>query len=87
MPNKAPAKVRISPKAISTELWIAPGGGMMNPVISRPQPTKIRRMAASNCIVGLCLLRFIFSRVKLLCMWRIICNFVYSVHETKLKEP
>ncbi len=88
MPNNAPAKVRISPKAIRTELWISPGGGTIKPVISRPQPMTIRKIAASNWIVGLCLLRFIFISKGL--------NIVYvekklylcsDASETKLTDP
>ena len=52
MPNSEPTKVRISPKAISTELSITPVGGTIKPAMSNPAPSTISRdiqlMASGN---------------------------------------
>ena len=45
MPNSEPTKVRISPKAISTELSITPVGGTIKPAISNPAPSAISTTA------------------------------------------
>jgi len=48
MPNKAPAKVLISPKAISTLLSIIPIGGTIKPAINRPAPSITRNTATQS---------------------------------------
>ena len=50
MPNMAPAKVMISPKATSTDECISPLGGTTNPAISRPAPIAIRATAHFNWV-------------------------------------
>lgn len=49
MPKRAPAKVRISPKATSTDESISPAGGTMKPPIIKPAPTAHIATAAASC--------------------------------------
>ena len=49
MPMSEPAKVRISPKAMSTEWWISPNGGQMNPAVSIMQPKLHNAIAMMSC--------------------------------------
>lgn len=53
MPMSDPEKVQASPKAMSTESWISPGGGMMNPAMSSPTPTKNTTTAMASWIFSL----------------------------------
>lgn len=53
MPNKAPAKVQVSPNATSTLLSITPKGLTIKPAISKPQPTTTSIIADINYIFNL----------------------------------
>ena len=56
MPMRDPEKVHASPKAMSTESWISPGGGRMKPAMSSPVPARNTRTAMASWIFN-----FIFS--------------------------
>ena len=62
MPNNAPTKVSISPKAIKTELSTTPNGGTINPAINKAQPTTISSIAESSWIVSFLLSSFIVKK-------------------------
>jgi hypothetical protein len=46
---REPLKVSISPKAISSEWWISPTGGAMNPAASNAQPKLHITVAMMSC--------------------------------------
>ena len=49
MPMSEPAKVSISPKAVSTVGSMTPGGGTKNAVVMRPTPKATSTMASRIC--------------------------------------
>ena len=51
MPMRLPAKVSISPKAMSTLWWISPSGGQMNPASNNRPPNTHRLTDNINCAV------------------------------------
>lgn len=69
MPNNAPTKVSISPKAIKTELSTTPNGGTINPAMRRAQPTTISSIAESSWIVSFLLSSFIVKKRVFWKMW------------------
>ena len=59
MPNSAPAKVQVSPKATSREVWISPCGSMYT-----PQKRSIMPPIESTAAVSSCMLNFSFTVQK-----------------------
>ena len=53
MPISEPLKVHASPKTMSTESWITPGGGRMKPAITSPTPTRNTMTAMASWIFNL----------------------------------
>ena len=49
MPISEPLKVSISPKAIRSEWWISPVGGVTNPATSIMHPKAHNAMAVVSC--------------------------------------
>ena len=49
MPIRLPLKVSISPKAINTEWWISPMGGVKSPAASNAHPKAHMAVAMMSC--------------------------------------
>ena len=62
MPNNAPAKVAVSPKATSKVSWIWPCGSMKMPQKSRTKPPMERIKADISCKSNLINMSFVVGR-------------------------
>ena len=49
MPINEPLKVSISPKAMRSEWWISPTGGVMSPAVSNAHPKAHMAVAIMSC--------------------------------------
>ena len=49
MPISEPLKVSISPKAMRSEWWISPTGGVMSPAVSNAHPKAHMAVAIMSC--------------------------------------
>ena len=66
MPMSEPAKVSISPKAISTLWCISPSGGQMKPAMSNIPPNAHRLTANINCAVFIDLFNIYLPPISLI---------------------